>query len=187
MKNLTQLQWSKFSMREKALIALTVGALIYAGVAFYYKPRVMEREKLNTQKAALQQEVSALSSALPVLIQKADETKPRSSPDPIGTAWIDSDASLSGILEEISMQARLQEVQLVELKPNAIEKKEGYEILPLQMKTRSRFRNLGEYLALLERLSRPVTIHHIKIESTAETTPYVLVDMTLHIYKKGGA
>jgi Tfp pilus assembly protein PilO len=169
------------------LFGLTVGALFYAGVAFYYKPRVMEREKLSTQRMTLQQEVSALSSALPVLIQKADETKTGASPDVVAAPWIDSDASLSMILEEIGRQARLQEVQLMELKPGPPEKKAGYEVLPLQMKTRSRFRNLGEYLSLLERLPRPVTVNHIKIESTTETTPYVVVEMTLHIYKKGGA
>jgi Tfp pilus assembly protein PilO len=187
MKRLSQFQWSKLSIREKILAVLTVGMMFYAGVAFYYKPRVIEREKLHTQKAALQQEVTVLSSALPVLTQKADETKVGSLSLTAAAPWIEADASLSMILEEISRQARLQEVQLIELKPNVVEKKEGYEILPLQLKTRSRFRNLGEYLALLERLPRPVTINHIKIESTAETTPYVVVDMTLHIYKKGGA
>lgn len=187
MKQRNQLQWSKLSIREKVLAGLTVGMLFYAAIIFYYKPRVMEREKLHTQKAALQQEVSALSSVLPVLIQKVDETKGEEPSLTVTLPWIDSDASLSMILEEISRQARLQEVQLMELKPSLPEKKAGYEILPLQMRTRSRFRNFGEYLSLLEHLPRPVTVNHLKIESTAETTPYVVVDMTLHIYKKGGA
>lgn len=187
MKPLSQFQWSKLKIREKVLAGLTAGMLLYASLVLYYKPRVMEREKLHTQKTALQQEVSALSSALPVLIQKADETKGVKPFPPAVAPWVDSETSLSMILEEIARQARLQEVQLIELKPGIAEKKEGYDILPLQMKTRSRFRNIGEYLASLERLSRPVTVNHLKIESTEETTPYIVVEMTLHIYKKGGA
>lgn len=187
MKQLSQLRWSRLSFREKVLAGLTMGMLVYAGFIFYYTPRVMERKKLHTQKAVLQQEVSALSSALPVLIQNADKTRVEGPSQQVAAPWIDSDASLSMILEEISRRARLQEVQLIEVKPSLPEKRAGYEVLPLQMRTRSRFRNLGEYLSLLEHLPRPVTVNHLKIESSAETSPYVVVDMTLHIYKKGGA
>lgn len=187
MKQLAQFRWSKLSIREKALSGLTAGVLLYGAMMFYYQPRVIELKKLSTQKATLQQEVSALSSTLPVLIQKADQAKAGTSATPAAIPWIDSDASLSMILEEISRQARLQEVQLMELKPSVVEKKTGYEVLPVQVKTRSRFRNLGDYLSSLERLPRPVTVHHLKIESTTDTTPYVMVEMTLHIYKKGGA
>lgn len=184
MNQLSRFQWSKLTKREKVLAGLSVAMLLYAAIFFYYKPRVMEREKLYTQKAALQQEVSSLSSALPVLLQKADMTKTEK--PAVAIPWIESDASLSMILEEISRQARFQDVQLVELKPSPAEKKAGYEIFPLQMRTRSRFRNLGEYLSSLERLPRPVTVNHLKIESTPETSPFVVVEMTLHIYKKGG-
>ena len=184
MKQLSQFQWSKLTKREKVLAGLSVGMLLYAAIFFYYKPRVMEREKLHTQKTALEQEVTALSSALPALIQKAAPTKMEK---PVAAPWIESDASLSMILDEIGRQARIQDVQLAELKPSPAEKKAGYEIFPLQIRTKSRFRNLGEYLSSLEQLSRPVTVNHLKIESTAETSPYVVVEMTLHIYKKGGA
>lgn len=184
MKQLSQFQWSKLTKREKVLAGLSAGMLLYAAIFFYYKPRVMEREKLHTRKAALEQEVSALSSALPTLRQKAVPAKTEKPKTTI--PWIESDASLSMILDEIGRQARIQEVQLVELKPSPAEKKTGYEIFPLQIRTRSRFRNLGEYLYSLEQLPRPVTVNHLKIESTAETSPYVVVEMTLHIYKKGG-
>jgi Tfp pilus assembly protein PilO len=185
MKQLSRFQWSKLTKREKVLAGLSAGMLLYAAIFFYYKPRVVEREKLHTQKATLQQEVSALSSALPVLLQKADPAKTENPAMPV--PWMESDASLSMILDEISRQARLQDVQLIELKPSPAEKKVGYEVFPLLVRTRSRFRNLGEYLSALERLPRPVTVNHLKIESTAETSPYVVVEMTLHIYKKGGA
>ena len=185
MKPLMQFQWSKLTKREKVLAGLSAGMLLYAAVFFYYKPRVIEREKLHTQKAALQQEVSALSSALPALLQKGEAKK---TDQPAGEiSWIESDASLSMILDEISRQARFQDVQLMELKPSPAEKKAGYEIFPLQIRTKSRFQSLGEYLSSLERLPRPVTVNRLKIESTAETSPYIVVEMTLHIYKKGGA
>lgn len=183
-------QWSKLSKREKALLAATVGALFYALIILYYKPRLMEREKLYTQKSALQQEVVALSSALPVLAQKADavngEAPSPADVSPVAVSSLPPGAPLSMILEEIGRQARMKEVQLIELRPSPAEQKEGYEILPVQLKTRSRFRSLGEYLAVLEQLPRPVVVYQMKIESTQETSPYILVDMTLHLYKREG-
>ena len=77
-------------------------------------------------------------------------------------------------------------VQLIELKPSLAEKKEGYEILPVQIKSRSRFFNLGEYLSALERLPRPIVVERLKIESTPETSPDIIAEMVLQVYKGGG-
>ena len=74
----------------------------------------------------------------------------------------------------------------MELKPSPAEKKEGYEILQIQVKSRSRFFNLGDYISALERLPRPIVIERLKIESTAETSPDVIAEMVLQVYKGGG-
>lgn len=185
MSVLTQLQWSKLSKRERILLVSTVGAILYSLIFFIYQPRMAERQRLGEQKKTLQQEVSALSSTLPLLMKKAEAEKGNSASDP-QSALVLSDASLSAILEEIGRQARIREVQLVELKPSPAEKKDGYEILPIQMRSRSRFFNLGEYIAALERLPRPIIVEHLKIESTPETSPEVIADMVLRVYKGGG-
>lgn len=182
MSVLTQRQWSKLSKRERILFVSTMFALLYSFVFFFYQPRMAERRRLDEQKKTLQQEISALSSALPVLMRKAEAAAP-SEPPPALTL---SDASLSMILEELSRQARIKEVQLMELKPSPAEKKEGFEILPIQIKIRSRFFNLGDYLFALERLPRPILIERLKIESTFESSPDVIAEMVLQVYKGGG-
>lgn len=185
MSLIRQLQWSKLSKRERILFAATVAALFCVLIAFVLQPRLEERRRLNSQKTTLQQEVSSLSSTLPVLLQRAEaaKTDPSASKSEVDL----TDASLSSILDEIGRQARMREVQVVELKPNVPENKEGFEVLPIQLKSRSRFFNLGDYIAALERLPRPIVVARLKIESTQETNPEVLAEMTLHIYKKGGA
>jgi Tfp pilus assembly protein PilO len=182
MSAFSQLQWLKLSKRERILFVSTMFALLYSFVFFFLQPRMAERQRLHEQKKTLQQEVSALSSTLPVLMRKAEAADPF---EP-GPALVISDASLSMILEEISRQARIKEVQLMELKPSPAEQKEGYEILPIQIKSRSRFFNLGDYIFALERLPRPVIIERLRIESTAETNPDVIAEMVLQVYKGGG-
>lgn len=185
MKLLDQLQWSKLSKREQILAISTLGVILYILIFFVYQPRRAEHLQLDVQKKTLQQEISALSAALPILMQKAEKEKedPFSEPE---TPLILSDASLSAILAEIGRQARIKEIQLIELKPSLADKKEGYEILPIRIKVRARFFNLGEYLATLERLPRPIAVERLKIESTPETSPDVIAEMLLHIYKGGG-
>jgi len=183
MSVLTQLQWSKLSKRERILFVSTLIALLYSFVFFFLQPRMTERQRLAEQKRTLQQEVSALSSTLPILMRKAEaidstETMP---------ALVISDASVSAILEELSRQARIKEVQLMELKPSPAEKKKGYEVLPIQIRSRSRFFNLGDYISALERLPRPIVIERLKIESTTETSPEVTAELVLQVYKGGGA
>jgi Tfp pilus assembly protein PilO len=184
MRVLSQLQWSKLSKRERILFVSTLIALLYSFIFFFLQPRMAERRRLDEQKRTLQQEISALSSTLPVLMRQAEAAVNPSEPAP---ALVLSDTSLSAILEELSRQARIKEVQLVELKPSPAEKKEGYEILPIQIKSRSRFFNLGDYIFSLERLPRPIIIEHLKIESTTETSPDVNAEMLLQVYKGGGA
>lgn len=182
MSVLTQLQWSKLSKRERILFVSTLVAVVYSFLFFFLQPRMAERQRLDEQKKTLQQEISALSSTLPVLMRKAEAIDP-SEPEP---ALVLSDASLSLILEELSRQARIKEVQLIELKPSPGEKKEGYEILPIQIKSRSRFFNLGDFISALERLPRPIIIERLKIESTSETSPEVIAEMVLQVYRGGG-
>ena len=184
MSVLSQLQWSKLSKRERILFVSTLAAALYSLVFFVFLPRIAERQRLGEQKKTLQQEISALSTTLPVLMQKVEAEKGKyGSSEP---ALILSDASLSIILEEIGRQARMKGVQLIELKPSLAEKKEGYEILPVQIKSRSRFFNLGEYLSALERLPRPIVVERLKIESTPETSPDIIAEMVLQVYKGGG-
>lgn len=182
MSALTQLQWSKLSKRERILFVSTLFALLYSFVFFFLQPRMAERQRLDQQKKTLQQEISMLSSTIPVLMRRAEAANPSES-EPVPVL---SNASLSTILEELSRQARIKEVQLMELKPSPAEKKEGYEILQIQVKSRSRFFNLGDYISALERLPRPIVIERLKIESTAETSPDVIAEMVLQVYKGGG-
>ncbi|MFQ5779956.1 MAG: type 4a pilus biogenesis protein PilO [Nitrospiria bacterium] len=183
-------KWSRLSLREKGLSLLTLAAVLYAFVVFVYNPKVAERRRLNTQITALQNEVTTLSSALSTL-QKKDAAAEGEDPSRLGgtgrRALIDSNPSLSRLFEEINRLARLRKVRLLELKPSVVEKKEQHEILPLQLKARSRFRDFGMYLLSLEGFPQPVVVDRIKIRSTPQTSPEIVAEITLHFYKKGDA
>ncbi|MFQ5781273.1 MAG: hypothetical protein ACE5HN_10890, partial [Nitrospiria bacterium] len=146
-------KWSRLSLREKGLFLLTLAAVLYAFFVFVYSPKIAQRRRLNTQITTLQQEVTTLSLALSAL-QKKGAAAEREDPSRLSGAGrmvlIDSDPSLSRLLEEVNRQARLRKVELLELKPSVVEKRGQYEVLPLQLKARSRFRDFGMYLLSLE-------------------------------------
>lgn len=184
---MSPLHWNRLTPREKALSAMVIGTIFYVAIAFFYYPNVRESKGLSNEKETLEREVASLTSTLPVLHQKAQSRK-RAEPSPRREiVFSNEEGSLSRVLEEIGRLARIKQVRLIEVKPSVAEKREDYEILPIQVKVHSRFRNVGEYLLALERLPRPIVIRFLKIETDAQMSPDVEAEMTLHIYKKGGA
>jgi hypothetical protein len=173
--------WSNLSKREKVLCVLTFGAVCYSLLVFFYNPRVAERDRLNSQKIKLGEEVTQLTSTLEALREKT-----LVAPEPIlvqEAGLIDSGPMLSRFLHKIYTQARGQRVELLEIRPNVLESKGAYQVLPLVLKTRSRFRDLGLYLLSLERFSEPIVIDRIIIRSDLKTSPEVVAELTLHVYR----
>lgn len=177
--------WSKLSRREKVLCVLTLGAVCYSFISLFYLPRMAERERLNSQKSSLREEITELTSTLAALRQDMPVTPDMNQMQ--DAVLIGPDPRLSKFLHKIYKQARGQHVELVEIKPNAPENRESYRILPLDLKTRSRFQDLGLYLLSLERFSEPVVIDRIIIRSDFQASPEVVAELTLHVYRRGEA
>jgi len=177
------LWWSRLSKREKVLCILTFGAVCYSFVVFFYNPRVAEREGLNLQRVHLAEEITRLRSTLADL--REDGPIEREAVHLEGADLINSGPMLSRFLHKIFTQARGQRVELLEIKPKLLEKKGSHRVLPLVLKTRSRFRDLGLYLLALEGFSEPVVIDRIIIRSDLKTSPEVVAELTLHVYRRG--
>ncbi len=177
--------WSKLSLREKVLCGVTLGAVCYLFFVSLYLPRVAERKRLSSQEESLRMEITRLTATLGVLRKRT----PRSGAmTQIQDAdLIDSGSRLSKLLHKIHKQARGQGVEILEIKQKVLENKASYRILPLELKARSRFRDLGLYLLSLEGFSDPVVIDRIIIRSDLETNPEVVAELTLHIYRRGEA
>src|SRR5712691_3299702 len=105
MKKIDQIRWSNFSKREKILVALTVGSIFYAILLFFYFPQRSQWKRLHAQKSSVEQEVSALSSALPEMMRKADGSG-AALPLMVSIPFPVSDSALSAILEEVNQTAR---------------------------------------------------------------------------------
>ncbi|MFQ5580853.1 MAG: hypothetical protein ACE5FZ_09590 [Nitrospiria bacterium] len=177
--------WSKLSKREKILCVLTLGAVCYSFLVFSYNPRVAAREKLNSQILDLSEEVTRLGSTLETLREDGPAEQEISPVQDAG--FIHSGTMLSKLLHKMYRQARGQRVELLEIKPNVLENKGAYRVLPLDLKTRSRFRDLGLYLLSLERFPEPVVIDRIIIRSDLKISPEVVTELSLHVYRRGEA
>lgn len=89
---------------------------------------------------------------------------------------------LSSLLEEMTRLARLRQIEFVSVRPDAIEDKGTYLQLTLQIDVQSRFRELGDYLLMLENLPRAVVVKDLKVESRADLNPSVLAHLKTVTY-----
>ncbi len=78
--------------------------------------------------------------------------------------------------------ARLRRIEFVSVRPEAIEDKGTYLQLTLQIDTQSRFRELGEYLLMLENLPRAVIVKDLKVEGLSQDGPSVLSHLKTMTY-----
>jgi Tfp pilus assembly protein PilO len=81
---------------------------------------------------------------------------------------------LSSLIEELTRLARLRQVDFVSIRPLNIEEKGAYMQLTLKIDVKARFRQFGEYLLMLEDLPRAIIVEEVRIETTPETSPFVI-------------
>ncbi len=126
---------SKFSTREKVLLVLVAGLILYAPVLFIFNPMSEEQSQLNETRTILEQEIATLSVALPAPrgnLGSGQESPPSGShpsqgsqppqgshPSPGTETIFWRDVSLPGILEEIGNQAKGSGVEILEIRQDA--------------------------------------------------------------------
>ncbi len=178
---------SKISKRDRLLLALVgvvIGLVLFN--RFLYQPRKarievlrqsVQAHRLDLQlikirvkegkkgKLKIEEEVERLKEGLRGLEKKLPKVE---------------EASI--VQEELSKLARRSGVDFTKLKTREGEKKEIYEIMPLELETHCRYLGLFRFLSDLKGIPGLAMVRDIQIEAPQREPPLLRVDMVLDLH-----
>jgi len=185
---LQRMDFGRLSTRERALFILTVIAVLFAYFAFLMMPMIHSARDLTAQKISLKAETDRGMAQIPMLQKQSEELRQAKarevSAEFSGKAGdlFPGGSRLSSLLEEMTRLARLRRIEFIAIRPDAIVDKGSYLQLNFQMDVQCRFRELGDYLLMLENLPRAIVVNELKIESRADLNPAVLAHLKAVTY-----
>jgi Tfp pilus assembly protein PilO len=180
---------SRLTPRERVILIITVVVAFIAVLNYLYLPKWRQVREGRTQIAQARAEIANLSVQLPELKKKAEELQLiRQKAEATGAFssrignLMPEGSRLSSLLEEITRLARQRRVEFVSIRPEAVEDKGNYLELSLRIDIKSRFREMGDYLLMLENIPRALRIKEVKVETNATTSPDVLTHLQVLTY-----
>jgi Tfp pilus assembly protein PilO len=186
---LKRLDFSKLSTRERVLFILTASAVLFGYLTYFMMPMIRNARDLTVQKVSLKAEIDQGMAQIPLLRKRAEELHQASEAKGVSAEisgkvgdLFPGGSRLSALLEEMTRLARLRQIEFVSIHPDAIEDKGTYFQLTLQIDVQSRFRELGDYLLMLENLPRAVIVKELKVETRADLNPSVLAHLKTVTY-----
>ncbi|MEK6576863.1 MAG: type 4a pilus biogenesis protein PilO [Nitrospirota bacterium] len=183
----------RLSRREK-IISIFVVLLVTLSLAGYlYLPERREAERISSDVRSLKMEIDLLETQLPDLKKRTDDLMQADEGEEVAGEisrkmgdMLPGGDRLSVLLEEITRLARRRRVDFISIRPEGIEDKGSYIELAMKIAIKSRYRELGEYLGMIESLPRTIKIKDIKVESNAGINPHVMgqLDVVTYVGKK---
>lgn len=168
-------------MRERVLFALTTAAVLFALIVYLLVPMVRSAKDLTAQKVSLEAEIDEGMTRIPLLRNRSEELRQASQAKGVSAetsgksdALFPRGSRLSALLEEMTRLALLRQIEIVSVRPEAVEDKGTYLQLTLQIDIQSRFRELADYLLMVENLPRAVVVRDLKVETRTDLSPAVL-------------
>lgn len=186
---LDKINTERLSKREKIIGIIAISLITISLAVYLYIPEGREVKSINSDLQSLKTEIDLLNKQLPDLRRRINELNKiedgRRAEDGISRKIGDilpGGDSLSVLLEEITRLARWKKVDFISIRPFGIEDKGSYLELAMKIAIKSRYRQVGEYLGMLENLPRAVKIRDIKVESNGGINPYVMCHLDLVTY-----
>jgi len=178
---------SRLSPRERFLAGVTLAVVLgYGGYVLAYQPLWKRVQSVKAQLETLRGEVAGLQAQVAdsKARLRALETgeRPR-----VSVSLLPAYVPVSRVLEDFSLAARAERIQLLELTPGAVEDRGEYRERRVRVAFRGRFAALTGYLERLERLEHPLAIQQVRIEAPPDTAPMLQVVLDAAVYMaKGG-
>lgn len=179
----------KLGNREKEILKYFI---IFAGIAaisqyFFIQPA---RRQLSLEKEELQKVNEEIQQAYEFL---RDLNRIRDEADKMETQWqyfknkLPDSKQIPSLLAALANAAGQAHLTYVSINTKALEKGESrssllYNKLPIEIKLRCRYRNLGEYLANLRKLPRLVKVESLRISRQEEIAPDIEAVLEVYTY-----
>jgi len=180
---------SRLTLRERLILIVTVVVVFLTVTNYLFIPKWTQARETRTQINLAQAEIARLSVQLPELKKKAEELRIVGHKAQATSAFsskigdlMPGGSRLSSLLEELTRLARLRQVEFVSIRPESVEDKGSYLELSIRLDIKSRFREMGDYLLMLENLPRAVRIKEVKVETNSSISPDVLTHLQALTY-----
>ncbi len=180
---------SRLAPRERVLLIVTVIVVLFATWSYLYLPKSRQVREARAQIVLAQAEIAKLSAQHPEMRKKAEELRLVRQKGEVTGAFLSKigdlmpgGSRLSSLLEEMTRLARQRRVEFVSIRPEAIEDRGNYLELSLRIDVKSRFREMGDYLLMLENLPRAIRVKEVKVETNASISPDILAHLQALTY-----
>lgn len=180
---------SRLGPRERIFLIAAMVVVLFVTWSYLYLPKSRQVGDIRTQIALAQAEIAKLSAQLPEMRKKAEELRLIRQKGEVTGGFsskigdlMPGGSRLSSLLEEMTRLARLRRVEFVSIRPETIEDRGNYLELSLRIDVKSRFREMGDYLLMLENLPRAIRVREVKVETNATISPDVLAHLQVLTY-----
>jgi hypothetical protein len=138
-------------LKDRRVTLLLLGILIL--LSLFYALRSREVNRLFARVSALEREVALFS----------DSSSPKTPAMEEGTV---PTVTIAGLLGELTQIGKKESIQIIDLQPGEPQSRGNYVEQPVHLEVQAGFREVGEYLVLLEDLQKPVNITSLRLEKS---------------------
>ncbi|MDP2279485.1 MAG: type 4a pilus biogenesis protein PilO [Nitrospirota bacterium] len=158
-------KFESFSKREKIVAVVTLTAIaVIVPYMLLYSPSVLQIKNKKQTLQNLKQEIEATNAAL-----ASQAVLPK---EPVVEKIVLPEAEdLSGMLAAISREATIANVDFVSIAPEGFVHKDKFIELKLKIELRVKFRELYDFIKILETRHKLFLIQELKFETNATLYP----------------
>ncbi len=169
--------------REQMILAVTGGSALFYIIVQVWLPqaqlasdRLAERDKLQQEIVTLQATVDRLRPRTAMLA-----VRPVAAEGGVPGTRQPTDNRISPVLEEMARVARATDVEVMTVRPQTVTDHEDYLAMGVHVELRAGFRELAEYLRMLEELPRLTEVLSFKLQADP-ASPVVTAELEAMSY-----
>jgi type II secretory pathway component PulM len=167
---------------QKILAGIGLSALFYVIVQLWLPEQQLASSRM-AERDKLQQEISTLQATL-------DRLRPSTAAHPIAAAdsagasatLQPADNRISPVLEEMARVARATDVEVVTVRPQTVTDHEDYQAMAIHVELKAGFRELADYLRMLEELPRLTEVRSFKLQAEPGVSSLVTAELETLFY-----
>ena len=169
--------------REQKILAGTGLAALFYIIVSMWLPEYQLASTRQVERDKLQQELVALQATL-------DRLRPSTAAHPIAAAdsagasaaLQPTDSRISPVLEEMARVARATDVEVTTVRPQTVTDHEDYLAMAIHLELKAGFRELADYLRMLEELPRLTEVRSFKLQADPAAGPMVTAELETFSY-----
>lgn len=173
---------SRLKWQHKLGICLAVWAVPIALFYFlYFSPKSEEIGGLEKKKAGLVADIRKVEAVAKQLDKHEAEMKETERNFQAASLLLPQEKEIPSLLANISSQGTNAGLEILTFKPNREAPKEFYAEIPINIKVRGPYHNVGVFLDKVRKLPRLVSVHQVKMGGPKKVDGEMFLETTLDL------